>query len=182
MTQDQRDVTELLTEDHREVENIFGQLEGLPESSHDERRRLTDHAIIDLVRHSVAEEEHLYPAARRYIPDGDQIADREIAEHQEAEQLMKRLEGADATQPQFNQLLSELIQAIRAHVRDEEGDLTDTGTLVVAADLASNEVQARAVWEALFGRCPVCGRGSEETSPNAEAQQGGCWTCCEERS
>lgn len=62
------------------LEAIVGQLENLPEGSHDEGRRRTDHAIIDVVGHSVAEEEHLYPAARRHIPGGDEIADREIAE------------------------------------------------------------------------------------------------------
>lgn len=123
MAQEQRDVTELLTEDHRNVEEIFSQLERLPEGDHEERRRLTDHVIIDLVRHSVAEEQHLYPAARRYVPDGDEIVDREIAEHQEAEQLMKRLEGGDATQPEFSQTLTELMRAIHQHVREEEGDL-----------------------------------------------------------
>lgn len=137
MTQETRDVIELLTADHREVEEVFSQLEQLPESSHDERRRLADQIIIELVRHSVAEEEHLYPAARRYVPDGGEIVDHEIVEHEEAERIMKQLEGIDASDPQFPRLLSQLIEAIREHVRDEEHDLfprlkthTDKDTLV----------------------------------------------------
>ena len=123
MAQENRDVIELLMDDHREVEEAFSQLEKLPESSHDERRRLADQITIDLVRHSVAEEEYLYPAARRYIPDGDDIVDHEIAEHEEAEQLLKQLEGADPTDSSFNELIGELMEAIREHVRDEEEDL-----------------------------------------------------------
>lgn len=109
------DVIQLLTEDHREVERMVGQLERTPESSHGERRRLADQVIIDLVRPSVAEEEHLYPAARRYLPDGHQIADRELSEHQQAERTMKALERADAADPQFGRLLGELIRDVREH-------------------------------------------------------------------
>lgn len=59
------DVIAILTHDHREVEELFQQLEQLESGAHERRRELTDQAIIELVRHSVAEEEHLYPAAVR---------------------------------------------------------------------------------------------------------------------
>lgn len=57
------------------------------------------------------------------LPDGDKLADHEIEEHAEAEQLMKRFEDVDANDPRFDQLLSELVSAIRHHLQDEEGDL-----------------------------------------------------------
>ncbi|MQA88090.1 MAG: hemerythrin domain-containing protein [Streptosporangiales bacterium] len=138
------DIIQMLTEDHREVEQIFGQLEKTPESNHEERRRLIDQAIIELVRHSVAEEEYLYPAARRYIPDGDEIVDHELSEHHQAEQTMKKLERNDPSEPQFNQLLLELMREIREHVRDEENELfprlrthADRDTLVALGDKAA---------------------------------------------
>jgi hypothetical protein len=77
----------------------------------------------DLVRHSVAEEMYMYPAARRSLPDGDQVADHEIAEHAEIEHTLKDLEGLDATDPQFEQLVSKVIADIRHHVQDEEQQL-----------------------------------------------------------
>jgi len=79
--------------------------------------------IAELVRHSVAEEMYVYPTARKVLPDGDQVAEHEIREHAEAEQLMKELEGLDATGAKFDTTLAALTAAIRHHVRDEETDL-----------------------------------------------------------
>ncbi|WNM32408.1 hemerythrin domain-containing protein [Streptomyces sp. Li-HN-5-11] len=116
------DVIQELTTDHREVEEIFAQIEALPTG--DKRRKdLADQATIELIRHSVAEEMHLYPAVRQYLPDGDAIADREIQDHSEAERTMKDLEGCRADDPQFDQLIGRLMREIREHVTDEEQNL-----------------------------------------------------------
>ncbi|GAA2632513.1 hypothetical protein GCM10010307_25920 [Streptomyces vastus] len=61
-------ITELVT-DHREVEGIFGRIEALPPGDKD-RKVYADQATMELVRHSVAEEEYLYPAVRQYFPMG----------------------------------------------------------------------------------------------------------------
>lgn len=117
-----QDVVDVLTTDHREVEAIFVELEsrqGTPEH----RRQLTDVVIAELVRHSVAEETYVYPAARKALPDGDQLAEHEISEHAEAERTMKELESLDPTDPRFDQVLAHLTSTIRHHVQEEEADL-----------------------------------------------------------
>ncbi|MEU6476413.1 hemerythrin domain-containing protein [Streptomyces sp. NPDC047017] len=116
------DVIHELTTDHREVEEIFAQIEALP-AGDKRRKHLADQATIELVRHSVAEEMHLYPAVRRYLPDGDEIADREIQDHAEAERTMKELEGCQADDPRFDQFMSRLMREIREHLTDEEQNL-----------------------------------------------------------
>ncbi|MGC1211532.1 MAG: hemerythrin domain-containing protein [Micromonospora sp.] len=117
-----QDVVDVLMADHREVEAIFVELEsrqGTPEH----RRQLADVVIAELVRHSVAEEAYVYPAARKALPDGDQIAEHEITEHADAERTMKELEGLDPSDPRFDELLTHLTASIRHHVQDEESDL-----------------------------------------------------------
>jgi hemerythrin-like domain-containing protein len=119
---EQADLISVITADHRAVEGIFRELEsgsGTPEY----RRELADHAITELVRHSVAEEQFMYPAARRRLRDGDELADHEIEEHAEAERVMKDLENLPATEPRFEELLRDLISDIRHHIQDEEKDL-----------------------------------------------------------
>ncbi|MGS2615550.1 hemerythrin domain-containing protein [Micromonospora sp. LZ34] len=117
-----QDVVDVLTADHREVETLFVELEsrqGTPEH----RRQLADVVIAELVRHAVAEEMYVYPAARKALPDGDQIAEHEIAEHSDAERTMKELESVDPSDPRFDELLAHLTGTIRHHVQDEESDL-----------------------------------------------------------
>jgi hemerythrin superfamily protein len=115
----QDDLVSVITKDHRQVERIFAELEsgaGTPEH----RRDLADHLTTELVRHSVAEEMYMYPAARRMLPDGDKVADHELEEHAEVERALKDLEGVDATDPAFDELLGTLIADVRHHIQDEE--------------------------------------------------------------
>lgn len=116
------DLISVITSDHRAVERVFTELEtgtGSPEH----RRALVDHVITELVRHSVAEEQFMYPAARRVLDNGGELVDHELEEHAEAEQVMKNLEGLSPTDPRFEELLGNLMKDIRHHIDDEEKDL-----------------------------------------------------------
>ncbi|MPY85236.1 MAG: hemerythrin domain-containing protein [Actinophytocola sp.] len=116
------DLVSVIEHDHREVEQAFGELEsGSGDAEY--RRNLADHVIAELVRHSVAEKQFMYPAVRKYLSGGDQLADKEIEEHGEAEKIMKRLESMAATDTDFDKLLRELIRDVREHVQDEESNL-----------------------------------------------------------
>ncbi len=119
-TQAKSIIDEIIT-DHREVEEIFKELES--RESPDTRRQLVEHAITELVRHSVGEEMYLYPSTRKVVPDGDKIADHELKEHAEAEEIMKKIEKTGSEDGEFDNLVSELIKDIRHHIQDEEGDL-----------------------------------------------------------
>ncbi|KUJ68271.1 hemerythrin [Streptomyces albus subsp. albus] len=115
-------VIQELTADHREVEELFARIEAMPAGSQ-ERRQLADQLTMELVRHSVAEEEYLYPAVRRNVDDGDDMADKEIADHSEVERMLKQLEGRDPGDSRFDTLISQLKSSVTAHVSDEENRL-----------------------------------------------------------
>ncbi|MGI5405056.1 hemerythrin domain-containing protein [Streptomyces sp. CA-135486] len=116
------DVINELTTDHREVDDLFQQIEqAMPGSA--ERKQLADQLTIELVRHSVAEEEYLYPAVRKHLQEGDALADKEIADHARVEELLKDLEGLNADDPEFNHVIVKLRTEVQAHVRDEEHNL-----------------------------------------------------------
>jgi hemerythrin superfamily protein len=116
------DVIAELSNDHREFEALFQQLER-PGGTDQERREAASRVIAALVRHSVAEEMYLYPTARAALPDGEELADREVREHAEAEQVMKDLEGRHPADPEFARLATRLIADVRHHIADEEGQL-----------------------------------------------------------
>ncbi|WP_340373879.1 hemerythrin domain-containing protein [Streptomyces sp. SS7] len=114
-------LNELLT-DHREVEELFGRIEAMPGAGQ-ELRDLVDEVTIELVRHSVAEEQYLYPAVRKYVEGGDRLADKEIADHAEVEKLLKELEKTETDAPRMRPLLRQLVDDVSAHIRDEEDNL-----------------------------------------------------------
>ncbi|MER6840203.1 hemerythrin domain-containing protein [Streptomyces platensis] len=111
-----------LTTDHREVEDLFGQIEASP-SGQEERKHLIDEVTIELVRHSVAEEQYLYPAVREHVANGDAMADKELKDHSEVEKILKKLEGCSADDPQMDQLFLTLKESVTRHVQDEESNL-----------------------------------------------------------
>lgn len=133
-TSETKDLIDGIITDHREVEAVFREIED--NNTPSKRRELAEHAIAELVRHSVGEEEYLYPAARRALPDGDTLVNRKLHEHSDAEWLMKRIERAHADDAQFDELIAKLIDDVRRHFEDEEREiLPGVRTACSAADL-----------------------------------------------
>ncbi|OBJ52208.1 hemerythrin domain-containing protein [Mycobacterium sp. 1423905.2] len=107
--------------DHREFESVFSELE----SGGDPRTQpeLVEHVIAGIVRHAVAEEEYVYPAARELLPDGAEVVDHELEEHAKAEEVMKAIEKAGTDDARYDDLVRQLIGDIRHHIEEEEGDM-----------------------------------------------------------
>ena len=125
MAEEQRDVIEILEHDHREVEEMFTELESLRGASSDEeksrRKELTEQVTIELVRHSVAEEVLVYPKVEAKVSSEEAEHARE--EHAEAEETLQRLEKLDADDPSFDDELATLMEEIRHHIEEEEGEM-----------------------------------------------------------
>jgi hemerythrin superfamily protein len=115
------DVIELLEHDHREVEQLFAEFEQA--TSKEQKETLRDRIIIELVRHSEAEEQAVYPLIRKSIDNGDQIIEHEIDEHSHAERIMKELDTMSADDPQFGVLMQQLMDSIKEHMAEEENDV-----------------------------------------------------------
>jgi hemerythrin-like domain-containing protein len=116
----EQDVVDVLTTDHHEVIGLLQQIKVTTNA--EERRDLADTVISELVRHSVAEEMYVYPAMRKYLPDGEQAVQHDVEEHKQLEKTMKELEGVSADDSDFTQLLAQLETILRDHVQDEESE------------------------------------------------------------
>jgi hemerythrin superfamily protein len=114
-----QDLIDVVQADHGVLETLFAELERRHVSS-ERRRNLLDVTIAELVRHANAEEQYLYPAVRRYVADCDDVVERELTEHRDAERLMNDLMRTDVDHPDFETLVSRLIRRMRAHIRGEE--------------------------------------------------------------
>jgi hemerythrin-like domain-containing protein len=112
-----RNVVDVLTEQHRELLGLA-------------MRATTDREIqvlvAELSRHLSAEEQYLYPAVRTAVPDGDRLADRELAEDHE---LLVRLRDLS-----LDGSLDELRAAVRRHVEADESELLPLLTQMVPVE------------------------------------------------
>jgi hemerythrin superfamily protein len=136
MADQQRDVIEVLEHDHREVEQMFAELESLRGATSEEdrarRKQVTEQVTIELVRHSVAEEVLVYPKVEKQVSAEEVEHARE--EHAEAEKTLQKLEKLDADDPAFDDELATLMAEIRHHIEDEEGEMFAHMRQVIDAD------------------------------------------------
>src|SRR3954453_22616291 len=125
MSDEQQDVIEILEKDHREVEEMFAELESLRGASTEEaqsrRKAVAEQVTIELVRHSVAEEVLVYPQVEEKVSADE--AEHARKEHAEAEETLQRLEKLDADDPAFDEELGTLMAEIRHHIADEEQEM-----------------------------------------------------------
>jgi hemerythrin superfamily protein len=118
----ERDIIGVLLQDHHEVEGMFAELDRLrgveTEDARRHRRTLTEKVVIELVKHSAAEEAEVYPRIRERVDAHE--AERLTVEQAASETTMKALEKLRPGQPGFEAKLHALMAEVREHVREEE--------------------------------------------------------------
>lgn len=122
------DAVALLANDHRAVEAMFKNLVPGPSSGTGsssgtpdiQRGTVVQQIIEELSIHTEIEEEHLYPAIREHVPDGDDLADHAEEEHAQVREMLEQLEGMDPNSSEADELLQELRQNVEEHVQDAE--------------------------------------------------------------
>jgi hemerythrin superfamily protein len=103
--------------DHVELDHLLRRLQTTAGAEQDEV--LTE--VCRLVfSHAFAEEAVLWPAVRAALPDGEQLTLRVEQEHQEINELVRRLEGSRHTDPGRAELLDRVVRLLDEDVRDEE--------------------------------------------------------------
>jgi len=121
------DVFDVLAEDHEEIRQALAELEkgptaatGATEDQLMLRKIMSEELIIETSKHEEIELTWLWPAVREHVPGGDSLADRGICAELEIAALMAGLDKLDASQPEFEDLLSQFTQAGREHFDFEE--------------------------------------------------------------
>jgi hemerythrin superfamily protein len=116
-----RDVCDVLTEDHRRIEELLSELRAGAVTG-EAARDTADLLISALVRHSVAEEMYVYPVIREYLPGGEESVQHDVDEHQELEELLVRLERAQPQDAEFLHAVTSIQTTLADHVNDEESE------------------------------------------------------------
>ena len=116
--------TTILKKDHRMVSGLMMTLQMTPRINGMVRRRLFDQIRYNLMVHTQAEEEILYPAIRHFIFTGGQSkVDESYREHQRIKDLLNDLTTIDPTSYAFDVKLADLKKIIQHHVEEEEEEM-----------------------------------------------------------
>ncbi|WDZ82567.1 hemerythrin domain-containing protein [Micromonospora cathayae] len=89
-----RSLVDIVEEEHHRITALAGEL-AAPDTDGARRREVAEVFAAAVSRHLSAEEQYLYPAVRRALPDGGELADREI---ETDAALLRVLKDTDGTQ------------------------------------------------------------------------------------
>ena len=107
------DVVDLIEEDHRAVERLFGRFEASKDGA------IAEQICEELTKHTRAEERAVYSVFRTRLSDGPELIGEAESEHDQARHLIGRVRNT--TDPDhLASVMVELKEAIQHHVREEE--------------------------------------------------------------
>ena len=109
--------TELLVNQHHEVEQLFEQLDGVEQG---DEKVVREELARNLIGHMTIEEEIFYPAMREVMPERIALAE---AEHASARYALAQLLATPPGDPTFHAKVSVLDTMIRTHVDMEEKEI-----------------------------------------------------------
>ncbi len=116
------DAITMLREDHQTVEKLFKRFEQAGERAYVEKRDLVDRIIEELSKHAAVEEQLFYPVTRATVPETDDVVLESIEEHHVVKWLLSELETMDPHDERFDAKVTVLIENVRHHVEEEEGE------------------------------------------------------------
>ena len=106
---------DLLEAEHRRIDALFENF------LHDNDDAIADEICEALTLHALVEEAALYPALRRYVDDGDDLADDAAQEHAVVKTLIARI--YDVPRASLLDVVTQMRRDVEAHVRNEQSTL-----------------------------------------------------------
>ena len=114
-----------LREDHRRVEKLFKEFEKLHKNdgATTRKREVVAEIIRELSVNAVVEETTFYPAIRECTEDIEDTVLEGLEEHHVAKWVLAELDGMTGDEERFDAKAMVLIEAVRHHVEEEEGEM-----------------------------------------------------------
>jgi hemerythrin superfamily protein len=118
------DPLDFLSHQHRQVEQIWIQLESAHQQKSDIQSRLTDDLVALLTQHDFVETNVLYPALReRAGAPGAELADRSLEEHRKVREELRQIDGQDPRDASVWSVISQCVADVTRHVEEEEREV-----------------------------------------------------------
>ena len=117
------DAVELLTQQHREVEEMFERFEKMTDRAKVSKKKLADEICNALIMHTTIEEEIFYPATREASEDTEDMVDEAVVEHASAKDLIAQIMEMDPDDDLYDAKVKVLSEMIDHHVKEEEKEM-----------------------------------------------------------
>lgn len=114
------DALEVLTHDHRMVEQLFRDYHAA--ASDKQRRAVVELLVRELSKHAALEESMIYPLAKRVLDDGAQEVDEHLSEHMALKKTLLALDRLPEGDERTDDLVARLRRDVEEHVREVEGE------------------------------------------------------------
>lgn len=115
--QNDRDVVDLLLEQHDEIKSLFTQLQRVEGPG---RRELFEDLVRLLAVHETAEETVVHPVARRALEAGEQVVEQRLEEEDRAKKQLAELYDLGMDHSEFNRRLQAFAAEVIQHATNEE--------------------------------------------------------------
>ncbi len=117
------DAITLLKQDHKTVEKLFKQFEKAGEKAHAAKGATVEKIITELSMHAAIEEQVFYPGVRAAVKGTEDNVLESLEEHHIVKWVLSELDGMSPEAERFDAKVTVLIESVRHHVEEEEGEL-----------------------------------------------------------
>ena len=138
-------VFDVLSRDHGEVKQMLAELELGPTAATGAnpdqlalRKKMVQQLVVEESKHEAVEEMYFWPAVRDALTDGTDLANQAQDQEQEGKVVLDRLDKLAADDEKFEALLTQFIQAGRAHIAFEETTVWPSLRSVLTAEQADD--------------------------------------------
>jgi len=118
---------DVLARDHEEVKRMLTELElgptaatGANADQRALRKKMVQRLVIEESKHEAVEEMYFWPAVRRHLEDGDDLANQAQDQEQQGKVILDKLDKLAPEDDEFEAQLVQFTQAGRAHIAFEE--------------------------------------------------------------
>lgn len=132
------DAIVLLKEDHKRVKKLFKDFQEAGDNATARKGKIVDQILEELTVHTYLENEVMYPAVRKALPDLEADVLESYEEHHVADVLCMELATMSPDDEHFDAKTTVLIENVTHHIQEEEQDWFPK----VRAGLSRKELQA----------------------------------------
>ena len=111
-------IEQLIIKDHDTVRSLYQKY--CESNDIQERRQLVAILGNEIILHTKAEQQVLYPAMEKHIKDGIKITRSSIREHEQVLQGLQKMHSLNGNDEEVNDLLQQVMQDVGAHMKHEE--------------------------------------------------------------